>query len=194
MLQELTIVPAAAWPVAELAEHLRLSRGFDDDGTLDAELETCLRAAASAIEARTAKALFRRRFSVTISNWTTTDCQVLPLAPVVAVESVTIVSRTGEPRLLASGAYGLVADAHRPAIIGTSGYLPTIGTAGHAVIELLAGYGDTWAGLPADLRQAVIVMAAAVFGQNADPDKGLPRAVLALIEPYRPLRLSGARA
>jgi uncharacterized phiE125 gp8 family phage protein len=194
MLQELTTVPSAAWPVAELAEHLRLSRGFADDGSLDAELESCLRAAASAIEARTAKALFRRRFSVTITAWTTEDCQLLPLAPVFAVESVTIVSRTGEPRLLANGAYALVADAHRPAIIGATGYLPMIGTAGHAVIELVAGYADTWAGLPADLRQAVIVMAAAVFGQNVDPDKGLPRAVLALIEPYRSLRLSRVRA
>jgi uncharacterized phiE125 gp8 family phage protein len=194
MLQELTTVPSAAWPLADLAEHLRLSRGFDDDGTLDGELENCLRAAASAIEARTAKALFRRRFSVTLTAWTTDDSQVLPVAPVVSVESVTIVSRTGEPRLLSAGTYALLADAHRPTIVGASGYLPTIGSGGHAVIELTAGYGDTWAGLPADLRQAVIVMAAAIFGQDIDPDKGLPRAVLALIEPYRTLRLSGLRA
>ena len=193
MLQELTTVPSAAWPRAELAEHLRLSRGFDDDGTLDVELESCLRAAASAIEARTAKALFWRRFSVTIPAWTTEDCQILPLAPVVSIESVTVVSRTGEARILSAGAYALFADAHRPSIMGASGYLPMIGTGGHAVIELTAGFGDTWAGLPADLRQAVIVMAASIFGQNIDAEQGLPRAVLALIEPYRPLRLSRVR-
>ena len=193
MLQELTTVPSAAWPRAELAEHLRLSRGFDDDGMLDAELESCLRAAATAIEARTAKALFRRRFSVTVSAWTTEDCQSLPLAPVVAIESVTVISRTGEPRILSADAYALFADAHRPTIMGASGYLPRIATGGHAVIELTAGYGDTWAGLPADLRQAVIVMAASVFGQNIDADQGLPRAVLGLIEPYRPLRLGRVR-
>lgn len=194
MLQELTTVPSAAWPLAALAEHLRLSRGFDDDGTLDGELETCLRAAASAIEARTAKALFRRRFAVTTTAWTAEDRQILPLAPVQSVESVTLVSCTGEPRLLSDGAYALLPDAHRPAIVGVSGYLPIIGTGGHAVIELTAGYADTWAGLPADLRQAVIVMASAVFGQDVDPEKGLPRAVQALIEPYRTLRLSGLRA
>lgn len=190
MLQELTNVPAAAWPLAELAEHLRLSRGFEDDAALDGELETCLRAASAAIEARTAKALFRRRFSVTVSAWTTEDSQVLPLAPTVAIESVTVVSRTGEPRILPTDAYALLPDAHRPRLIGAAGYLPRIATGGHAVIELTAGYGDTWAGLPADLRQAVIVMAASVFGQDVDAEKGLPRAVLALIEPYRPLRLS----
>jgi hypothetical protein len=56
-------VPGAALPLAALAEHMRLSRGFADDGDLDAEIETALRAALAAIEARTGKAVYRRRFS-----------------------------------------------------------------------------------------------------------------------------------
>jgi uncharacterized phiE125 gp8 family phage protein len=59
--------------VAALADHLRLSRGFADDGSQDGQLESCLRAAASAIEARTGKALFRRRFALTLVRRGRTD-------------------------------------------------------------------------------------------------------------------------
>jgi hypothetical protein len=67
MLVEMTPVPGADLPLAALAEHMRLSRGFTDDADLDAEIESALRAALAAIEARTGKAVFRRRFVQTVT-------------------------------------------------------------------------------------------------------------------------------
>jgi hypothetical protein len=48
--------------------------------------------------------------------------------------------------------------------------------------------------LPADIRQAVLMLGGTFFGQNESAAAGFPRAFCALIEPYRTLRLSGAGA
>ena len=44
ILTEVSAPPVAALPVRAFAEHLRLGRGFADDGSLDAALELYLRA------------------------------------------------------------------------------------------------------------------------------------------------------
>ena len=57
MLIEETEVPADALPVEDFKAHLRLGRGFSGDSVQDAVLDSFLRAALSAIEGRTGKAL-----------------------------------------------------------------------------------------------------------------------------------------
>jgi len=192
MMVELTSVPSAVLPVSELADHLRLARGFADDGSQDAQLESCLRAAASAIEARIGKALFQRRFGLTLVHWHKEDAHVLPIAPVSSVESVTLVSRAGAETLVDPSRYNLRKDAHRPAIVATASALPTPSARGSIEVEFTAGYGVDWAGLPADLKQAVLILAGEYWGQNMDPEMGIPFSASVLLEPYRPLRLHGA--
>ena len=82
ILVELTTVPATALPVAEFAAHLHLGTGFADDGSQDQVLESYLRAAIAAIEARTGKALIRRQFSWQLTVWRDAREQGLPVAPV----------------------------------------------------------------------------------------------------------------
>lgn len=192
MLAELTTVPGSALPVQEFAQHLRLSRGFADDGELDAHLETCLRSALAAIEARAAKALFRRQFSLSVSAWSASDRHVLPIAPVVAVEDFRIVARDGTETAVDPGAFDLVADMHRPAIAAVSGTLPVLRPGSSAEIALRAGYSEDWAGMPPDLQQAVLLLAGEFFGQDVEAERGLPVTVSLLIEPFRALRLRGA--
>ncbi|MGB8623245.1 MAG: hypothetical protein WCD16_10540, partial [Paracoccaceae bacterium] len=62
MLIEQTAVPAAALPVSQFRDHLRLGTGFADDGAQDALLEATLRAAMAALEGRTGKVLLSRPF------------------------------------------------------------------------------------------------------------------------------------
>jgi uncharacterized phiE125 gp8 family phage protein len=194
MLAEMTPVPGSALPLERLAEHLRLSRGFTNDGDLDAQLESCLRASVAAIEARTGKAVFRRRFVQTVTLWSTDERHVLPIAPVASVEAVRMIDRLGEVRVLEPSAYGLVTDMHCPGLVPRSVSLPTLGAGGSAEIEFLAGYSATWDGVPADLGQAVLMLAATFFGQDEDASAGFPPGAMALIEPYRTLRLRGAGA
>ncbi|WP_227285298.1 MULTISPECIES: head-tail connector protein [Paracoccaceae] len=194
MMVELTSVSSAALPVAELTDHLRLATGFADDGSQDAQLESCLRAALSSIEARIGKALMRRRFAWQLSKWQSDELQSLPLAPVESIESVKVISRSGGETLVDPARYVLRGDTHRPAILAVGGTLPSPSQGGMIEIEFTAGYGVDWAGVPADLRQAVLIQAAEFYGGQADHDTGLPFAVTVLIEPYRAIRLRGGGA
>jgi uncharacterized phiE125 gp8 family phage protein len=194
MLTELTPTPAEGLPRDSLADYLRLSQGFADDAALGAHLEACLRAAIAAIEARTAKALFRRSFALAVHAWTAPERQDLPVAPVVAVHSVRLISRGGTETPLPSEAWDLVSDSHRASIVATSGDLPPVASGGQGEIRFDAGYAADWAGMPADLAQAVILLAAGYFGQDADTESGVPAAVARLLEPFRALRLGRAGA
>jgi len=192
MMVELTSVPSAVLPVSDLADHLRLARGFADDGSQDSQLESCLRAAASAIEARIGKALFERRFALTLVHWHKEDAHVLPIAPVRVIDSITLVSRAGAETLLATELYALRADQHRPAIVATGSKLPTPGQRGTIEVEFTAGFAPDWAGIPADLQQAMLILAGEYWGQNMDPEMGIPFSASVLLEPHRALRLRGA--
>jgi len=194
MLAEMTPVPGSSLPVERLAEHLRLSRGFTNDGDLDAQLESCLRASLAAIEARTGKAVLRRRFVQTVSLWATSERHVLPIAPVASIEVVRMIDRLGEARVLEPAAYALVTDMHCPGLVPKSVSLPTLGSGRSAEIEFIAGYSATWDGVPADLGQAVLMLAGTFFGQDEDATAGFSPGAMALIEPYRTLRLRGTGA
>ena len=194
MMVELTSVAGAALPVGELAEHLRLARGFSDDGSQDASLESCLRAALSAIEARIGKALYTRRFALTLMAWHDPAAHVLPLAPVRAIDSVKLITRAGAETLVEPELYALRTDRHRPVLVATGTKLPSPSQGGTIEVELTAGFASDWAGLPPDLKQAVLILAGEFWGQEMQADTGIPFAVSVLLEPHRRLRLRGAGA
>lgn len=193
IMVELTSVPAAALPVAALSDHLRLSSGFADDGSQDAMLEGCLRAAMAAIEARIGKALVQRQFVLTLTEWQSGDAHALPIAPVVSVESVKLISRGGQETLVDRARYGLRKDTHRPMVVASS-TLPVPASGGAIEVLLTAGYGADWAAVPADLQQAMLGLAADFYNLDATAPRQLSGQVLALIEPYRQIRLRGGAA
>ena len=82
-LIETIALGSADFPVAELKDHLRMGSGFSDSGAQDGLLETCLRAAMGAIEARTGKILIRRRFQWNLPTWRLDGAaQAFPISPV----------------------------------------------------------------------------------------------------------------
>ncbi len=190
MMVEMSSVSSVLLPVTELTDHLRLSSGFADDGSQDAQLESCLRAALAAIEARIGKALFQRGFSWHLSHWQCPTEQVLPVAPVQSIETVKVVTRGGTEQVLDSGAYSLRKDGHRPAIEAV-GTLPNPSRGGSIEIEFTAGYGADWHGIPADLRQAVLIQAGEIYEAQGPGDAGIAVGVAVLIEPYRQVRIGG---
>ena len=194
MLVELTTVPGTAIPVAEFKEHLRLGTGFADDGVQDSVLENFLRAALSAIEARTGKALFTRSFQWTLTAWRDLAAQALPVAPVTAISSLSIVDRLGTTEVIDPSKYVLEQDMHRPRLVATTFCLPAIPVAGSAVIVFDAGFGAAWADIPFDLRQAVLLLAAHYYEHRSDGDasgREIPHGVTSLIQRYRNVRLFG---
>ena len=192
MLVEETSVPTEALPVQEFRDHLRLGTGFSDDTLQDDVLESFLRAAVSAVEARTGKILFSQNFAWTVYGWHDRASQGLPVAPVSEVVEVTLTDAQGADVAVASSAYRVVQDRHRPCLRGTSGNLPAIPSDGCTTVRFVAGHGAAWADVPADLQQAVLLLAAHYyeFRQETTLSEGcMPFGVISLLERYRPVRL-----
>ncbi|TNF20602.1 MAG: hypothetical protein EP318_10285 [Rhodobacteraceae bacterium] len=192
MLVEETTVPQAALPVEEFKAHLRLGSGFSGASVQDAVLESFLRAAMAAIEARTGKILIARAFTYTVTFWRRPEVQSLPVAPVNAVTSVEIRNGTGAAEVVDPGDYRLVQDGQAPGLRATGSLLPVIPRGGSAVIGFAAGYAEDWAGLPADLAQAVMLLAAHYYEYRNETALGqgcMPFGVTSLIERYRVMRI-----
>jgi uncharacterized phiE125 gp8 family phage protein len=195
ILTEVSAPPSAAVPVRAFAEHLRLGSGFADDGSEDAVLELYLRAAMAAIEARLGRVLLARDFAWTVTHWREDASQGLPVAPVRSVGSVTLVTADGAETPVDPEAWSVLRDSQRPRLVGRFGRsLPRIPRSGHAEIRFSAGFGDSWDEVPADLRQAVFLLAAHYYENRAEGGQGeatMPFSVLVLIEAYRATRIGG---
>ncbi|MFC7705001.1 hypothetical protein ACFQXB_12415 [Plastorhodobacter daqingensis] len=189
MLSELSAVADAALPVEEFKEHLRLGSGFADGAVQDGLLRAHLRAAIAAIEARTAKVLLQRSFELELAEWREAGAQALPVAPVVEVSAVLTLDRHGTERSIPPERWRLLRDMHRPKLVATGFILPGIPTGGAVRIGLLAGFG-AWTDVPADLRQATLMLAAQYYEDR--PGTGaMPAAVQALVERWRTVRTFG---
>ncbi len=185
-------IPEAALPVVRLREHLRLGSGFAEDGLQDGLLEGFLRAAIAAVEARTGKALIVRDFLCSLQRWRDVTGQVLPIAPVRAVTGVTLVDAFGAGSVVDAARYVLVADGEAPKLCPMAACLPTIPEHGSVELRFQAGMADTFGDLPADLAQAVMLLAAHYYEYRDETALGqgcMPFGVTSLIARYRPVRL-----
>jgi uncharacterized phiE125 gp8 family phage protein len=197
ILTEVSAPSAAALPVRGFAEHLHLGSGFADDGSQDAVLELYLRAAMAAIEARLGRALLARDYALAVPRWREEGSQPLPIGPVRSIASVTLVDAGGGAVLANPEAWSVLRDSQRPRLVGRFGRnLPKIPRGGHAEIVFSAGFGASWEEVPADLRQAVLLLAAHYYENRAESAGGpasMPFGVLVLVEAYRATRI-GARS
>lgn len=207
MLVEETSVPDEALPVEALKQHMRLGSGFAEDAVQDELLASFLRAALAAIEARTGKALVQRSFQVLVNAWDSPDRQPLPVAPVLSitqvsltrpvmpdtdVEAVTILDGSGVTQVVDPARYRLEMESHTPCLRPRGGSLPTIATDGTAMIRLVAGMSPTFEGLPGDLAQAVLMLAAHFdeYRNEYGLSRGcMPFGVSSLIARYCPMRM-----
>jgi len=172
MLVEETSVPLAALPIAQFKSHLRLGTGFADDAVQDTVLESFLRAAIAAVEARTGKVLIERDFSWSLTAWRTADAQALPVAPVRSVISVVSKGPFGEETIAPSDTHFLRDDPHRPVLCSTTSALPTVPKFGEVEVTFVAGYGSNWDDVPPDLAHAVLLLAAHYYQYRAETGLG----------------------
>ena len=191
MLIEETAVPQAALPLAEFKTHLRLGTGFADDDVQDPVLESFLRAAIAAIEARTGKILIARNFSWTLTVWRDAAGQALPVAPVNGITRLALRDRADDEEVIDPDHYRLEKDFQRPILRPNGTSLPMVPAGGTAELQFVAGLSTDWGGLPADLGQAVMLLAAHYYEHRNDSGQGdsMPFGVKSLIERYRTVRL-----
>ncbi|WP_417721211.1 head-tail connector protein [Salipiger sp.] len=192
MLIEETVVPSGALPMATMKRHLRMGSGFDEDDVQDEMLQSFLRAAMAAIEARTGKALLSRNFVWTVHDWRDPEGVALPIAPVESLTQLSVVDRFGAAETVEPNRYRLEADPHAPRLRPQGASLPTIPTGGAAELRFVAGYSGSFDGLPADLAQAVLLLAAHYYEYRHETALGqgcMPFGVTSLVARYRPMRL-----
>ncbi|MFV0301769.1 MAG: head-tail connector protein [Paracoccus sp. (in: a-proteobacteria)] len=197
MLIEETAPAAEALPVARLRDHLRLGSGFGpaEDEAENAALAGFLRAAMATIEARTGKVLLTRRFLMRLEDWRDRLGQTLPLAPVVSVERIGIEDGQGMVTELPAESWRLIGDLQRPMILPAGVILPNVPRLGSLAITFTAGFGDSWDQVPADLAQAVLMLAAQFYEDRSSgaAKSALPFGVSALIERWRAVRTLAGR-
>jgi len=181
-----------ALPVARLRDHLRLGSGFVEDGLQDGLLGGFLRAAMAAVEARTGKALLVRDFLLSLHRWRDVTGQVLPIAPVRLVTQFTLVDAFGAGSVVDAARYALVADGDAPKLVPMGDCLPSIPEHGSVEVRFRAGMAEAFGDLPADLAQAVMLLAAHYYEYRDETALGqgcMPFGVTSLIARYRPVRL-----
>jgi uncharacterized phiE125 gp8 family phage protein len=197
MLIEETTVPDAALPVEDFKAHLRLGTSFAQETVQDEVLTGFLRAAMAAIEARTGKVLMIRDFSWSLHEWQQSDSQGLPVAPVVQITRVALLSRGGNEATVSPDVYWLERDGIRPRLRATGASLPTIPQGGSVILQFEAGYSAIWSSLPADLKQAVLLLASHYYEfrhETSLSDGCMPFGVTSLIERYRTFRIGTGRS
>ncbi len=193
MLTEEATVPDAALPLAQFKTHLRLGTGFGEDSLQDGVLTGFLRAAVAAIEARTGRVLISRAFSLSQTAWRNRTGEVLPVVPVQEVTAVVRVDALGQETVVDPATYRLEPDGQRPRLCPAGVALPTIASGGSVRIALVAGMAADWGGLPADLGQAVLLLAAHYYeyrNETALTAGCMPFGVTSLIQRYRILRIT----
>lgn len=197
LLVEETAPAQASLPVAGLRSHLRMGSGFEpvEDATEDAALAGFLRAAIATVEARTGKVLLTRVFRLRLEDWRDARGQPLPLAPALSVETVEMTDRDGATRAVPPELWRLVPDNQRPILAPRGAVLPSVQVGGYVTVRFSAGFGTVWGNVPADLAQAVLMLAARYYEDRGfdGSQLALPHGVSALIDRWRAVRTLAGR-
>lgn len=141
--------------------------------------------------------MLERTFVWQLEGWRQPDAQALPVAPANGISWLKTVTREGVEILSDAGCYYLEPSDQRPMLRASCTRLPAIPTYGYGEVGFTAGYAADWDGMPADLAQAVLLLATHFYearNEIATNDGNMPLAVTQLIERYRTVRILGGSA
>lgn len=184
----LTLVTApTSEPVSlsEMKSHMRLD-GNDDDSYVT----KCIKAARQWIEGQTKRALVTQTVDYAIDSnwpmWNGLPMIRLPLNPIASVSSITYVDSNGTSQTLATSQYTVAARTHGSYIVPAYGVTwPSVRDVPEAITVRFVAGADT---VDEDLKIAVKILASYYY-ENRETSSGAPRAVEALISPYRSVLL-----
>ena len=114
-------------------------------------------------------------------------------APVGAIAEIRALDGEGVVTVLDTARVWIEADMHRPILRPRGSLLPNVPGNGAIMVRFSAGIAADWAGLPVDLRHAVLMLATHYYEYRDDTslsDGCMPFGVTSLIQRYRPLRLT----
>lgn len=185
------IAPPAVEPLslAEAKTWLRVDTTADDD-----VIGALIASARLVVEALVRRVLVAQTWRIALDQAPASGF-VLPLSPVRSITAIRVFPLAGPAQTLSADIYALDQD------LGTARLLfnatpPAPGRLRDGFeIDLVAGFSDTPAGVPAPLRQAMRILIARWYENRGDVEadadlRTTPASVAALVAPYRRMRLA----
>lgn len=174
-------------PLPEMKAYLRVD---DDDDAQDELIQGLVKAARLMVEAASRRIQIEQRWRVALDRWPRERVVMLPLSPLIAIESVKVFDAAGVATEIAAEAIesDLLSDPPRVAVPDA----PEPGRARNGiVIDLRAGYGAAPDAVPATLKLAIKILVAHWFENRGDMtgEQILPPEALALLAPFQRARL-----
>jgi uncharacterized phiE125 gp8 family phage protein len=172
--------PPAAEPVSLAQAKAWLNVETDDEDALIAALIGSARARA---EWHTGRAFVTQGWTLWLDH--VGDCVDLPLPPLASVTSVTLYGPDDAAQVLATERYRVDGPGGR--VLFNSAH-PGLRTRDAAAIAFTCGYGDA-AAVPAPIVSAILLLLAQLYAHRGDDAAPLPDQALALLAPYRVIKL-----
>ncbi len=173
--------------LAEMKAYLRVDA---DDDAQDSVIAGLVKAARLLVEGASRRVLIEQRWRVALDRWPQGRVVLLPLSPLISVESIKVFDAKGAAASIAAGAIDSDRFSDPPRIAVTDAPEPGKPRNGIA-IEVLAGYGSTAEAVPAGLRLAIKILVAHWFENRGDVvgEQILPPEALTLVAPFQRARL-----
>lgn len=178
MLLQLTTPPAAEPVTLDQAKAwLRAESGNDEDALIAALIP----AARARAETHTGRALMAQGWTLWLDGCG--HAIELPLPPLQSVQAVTLYALDGTATLLDAGAYAVAGQRLVFAAPPTN-----LRAANGIQVAFTAGHGDA-ADVPAPIAAAILQIVSALYDHRGSDVAPTPDAALALLAPYRILKL-----
>ncbi len=170
---------------AELRRHLNL------DASHDTMLGSLIAAARMTIEAQSGLRLMQQSWRMFLDDWTDLPRR-LPVMPVRSVKLVKVVN--GNSQVIAPDQYELLRADGADRLVFSGNALPPVKISFRGIeIDLEAGFGNRQEDVPADLRQAVLALAAHWYDvddwNRYSASHAMPAHVRLIVEQHRLPRL-----
>jgi uncharacterized phiE125 gp8 family phage protein len=174
--------------------HLRLDTD-DDDVLVGAAICAAICAARFHVEAATRRVFIEQGWRIYLDAWPRSRIVTIPVAPLIAVDAVTIYDVAGAPALVDEDDYQVDVASVPGRVVLSRTALQTVGRAVNGIeIDVTAGYGVSSVDVPSPIRQAIMMLVAHWFEYRSAVSQDLalasvPFGVEALIAPFRVLSL-----
>jgi len=178
------VSPPTVEPVslAEARAHARV------DDTADNSLVSALIAAARrTAEAYTRRAFITQSWAMYMDQAPTDNFLEIPKAPLVGISSIVTYSDADAATTFASSNYyvDLITKPGRVVLRATASWPTFTRVSNGFFVDFVAGYGATGSDVPADIRQAILMIVSHLYENRGDTDADMPRVAQMLLDPYK---------
>ena len=177
--------PPATEPITLAGAKLHLKVATTNDATHITRLIAAARARA---EWHTGRAFITQTWTLHLDAWPACGIIELPLPPLQSVTSIVTTARDDSTTTLDPSLTIVDTAAARIALAENIAPPTNLRAINAIAITFTAGYGDATA-VPPDIKQAILALTAAMYANRGELAEDLPSQALALLAPYRVLKL-----